>query len=398
MGTELYCPELCEACGRCLAACPVLRLDEAEASRAVARLAAGQWVSRVLDHCTGCMSCDALCPNDAHPFGLLLRLYSKRYAERGIPRVFSGAMPLRDGPNLWSGIDRWLSPAERGNLESWSRPPQSEEVLFLGCNQRLTPYVADSRVFDNISIFTDPGECCGEYYLRLGLLEEARARASSLAERFHRLGIRRVVAFCPACQNTMLNLAPRALGVDFGVEVVGLVDWLAREIESGRIAPAARLLGTVTVQDPCHASGIGAPTVETVRDLLRSTGLSVVEMENCGTSAECCGLGASLARYRLTDVVRTGVRRARQAGGTGADCTCAWCNGCYMVMNMFRLLYPWTPPVYHLLELLQFASGEKPNRQVPARSAQLVAAAVESTAIDYLSRGSARPSASKSDW
>jgi Fe-S oxidoreductase len=346
------------------------------------RLAAGEWVGEVLECCTGCMSCDAACPNGAHPYGLLLERFGERYLASGIPRVFCNAMPQRDGPNLWHGIDRWLGKRERDNLELWAQPPEADEVLFLGCNQRLTPYIADTAIFKDLAIFSDPAQCCGEYYLRLGLIDEARKKAAALAMRFEELGIKKVVAFCPACQNTMLNLAPRALGVGFGVEVTGLVDWISGRIASGHITPLRRFEGTATVQDPCHASFLGERSAAAVRDLLRLLGLDVVEMESSGVTAECCGLGASLGRYRLTDVMSTGFRRARQSRGTGAGLTCAWCNGCYTVMNMFRLLYPQAPPVYHLLELLQMSVFEKPERKVPTRSLQLVASAVEATALD----------------
>ncbi|MHB8895063.1 MAG: (Fe-S)-binding protein [Candidatus Geothermincolia bacterium] len=382
MTDAYYSRARCTRCGTCLQRCPVVRAGAVSSSEFVRMLASGQRVGVVLDRCTGCMSCNAFCPNGANPYGLLLEHYQARYLEKGIPRMFCGAMPQREGPNLWRSLEKWLSPRERANLASWALPPASEEILFLGCNQRLTPYIADSAMFKGLSIFSDPLECCGEYYLRLGLIEEARRKASSLSARFEQLGIKRVVAFCPACQNTMMNLAPEILGVRFNVEVMGLVDWIASSIREGSLSPGGSLRGTVTVQDPCHASGTGEATIAGVREILRSTGLTVTEMETCGLEAGCCGLGASLARYRLTDVIRTGVRRSRQARRTGASMTCAWCNGCYMVMNMFRLVYPFQPPVYHLVELLQIATGEQPLRQVPARSVQLLASALEASARD----------------
>lgn len=100
------------------------------------------------------------------------------------------------------------------------------------------------------------------------------------------------------------------------------------------------LRGTVTVQDPCHASGLEPSTIANVRLLMEASGPDVVELEPAGAIAGCCGLGASMARYRLTDMARTGFHRIRQTGETGARMTCAWCNGCHMVMNMFHLLFP----------------------------------------------------------
>lgn len=377
-----YSAARCEACGECLIRCPVMRMGGTAARDAVKRLAEGQWVNDVLNRCTGCMSCEAFCPNEAHPYGLLLDRYGERYLASGIPRVFANALPQRDGPNIWRSIERWLAPREKNDLKRWSLPPAGNTVLFLGCNQRLTPYIADTALFGNMEIFTDPDGCCGEFFLRLGLFEQARAKASALARRFRQLGIARVIAFCPACQNTMVNLAPGLLGVTFDVEVVGLVDWLARRVEGGLVSLSEGLHGSVTVQDPCHASGLGQRPVDEVRDLLRQTGLTVREMRTSGIEAECCGLGAALARYRLTDVVKTGLRRTRQARRTGAGRACAWCNGCYMTMNMFRLIDPLSPPVYHLVEVLQLASGEQPRRRMPVRAIQHLASAAEAAARD----------------
>jgi Fe-S oxidoreductase len=209
----------CKQCGECLMRCPVMSLEAEQAAESITRLAGGQYVHEVLDRCTGCMSCDAFCSNGASPYGLLLERYHERYLSSGISSVFCNAMPQRDGPNIWHSLGRWLSASEKRDLARWSRPPHSEGVLFLGCNQRLTPYIADTRLFDDVTIFVDPDECCGEFYLRLGLLEEAKTKAASLARRFREAGVRKVVAFCPACQNTMQNLAPRLLGVTFDVEV-----------------------------------------------------------------------------------------------------------------------------------------------------------------------------------
>jgi Fe-S oxidoreductase len=382
-GISAFDREVCRECGLCLQGCPVLRLEAEPAKDCIRRLAGGEYVTEVLDFCTGCMSCDAVCPEGARPYALLLERYAERYVRNGIPSVFMGAMPQRDGPNLWRGLDKWLSGKERRSLELWANPPGgTREVLFLGCNQRLTPYIADTSLFSCVTIFSDPGECCGDYYLRLGLIEAARSKALSLAGRFTEMGIERIIAFCPACENTMTNLAPSLLGVPFDFEIVGLVEWLASRVESGGVRLKNRLRGIASIQDPCHASGLDPSSADGVRRLVELTGLEVREFATSGATAECCGLGASLARYRLTDVLRTGLRRMEQSRRTGADLTCAWCNGCYMVMNMFRLVHPLAPPVFHLLELLQIASGELPVRRIPARPIELLLAATDATLRD----------------
>jgi len=201
-----------------------------------------------------------------------------------------------------------------------------------------------------------------KHYLRLGLIEAARSKALSLAGRFTEMGIERIIAFCPACENTMTNLAPSLLGVPFDFEIVGLVEWLASRVESGGVRLKNRLRGIASIQDPCHASGLDPSSADGVRRLVELTGLEVREFATSGATAECCGLGASLARYRLTDVLRTGLRRMEQSRRTGAD--------------------PLAPPVFHLLELLQIASGELPVRRIPARPIELLLAATDATLRD----------------
>lgn len=387
MRHEMFVADRCDYCGECLSQCPVLHMSPEDAKDCVKRLAGGEYVREVLDNCTGCMSCDSICTKGANPYGLLLQHYSERYLASGIPGVFRCAMPQRDGPNLWRQVDKWLTGKEKADLARWSRRPSEKEVLFLGCNQRLTPFIADSALFEDLEIFSDPEQCCGEYFLRLGLLDVAREKALSLSARFKELGIERIIAFCPACHNTMENLSPLALDVSYDLEIVNMVDWLMERVESDRIKLTGRVSGTVTVQDPCHASGLPEETLLNTRRLLSLIGLSVKEMETSGSLAECCGLGVSLSRYRLRDVAKTGLRRIRAADKTGAHVTSAWCNGCYMVMNMFRLAYPFAPPVFHLIELLQLACGENPRRQMPSRAMQLLLAATEATARDGIEFG-----------
>ncbi|MDD5747442.1 MAG: (Fe-S)-binding protein [Actinomycetota bacterium] len=376
-----YSLDRCEKCGKCISQCPVLKIPEGKAKEFMEQLSQGIWVAEVLERCTGCMSCDAICPNDAGPYGLLLRHYEERYRKSGIPQVFLNATPVRNGPNIWRTTRRFFSEDEKRNVVAWSKIPVNDEVLFLGCNQRLDPFIADSPIFDGIEIFTDPRECCGEPYMRLGLLDEARKRARSLSLRFKQAGIKKVITFCPACQNMMQNLSPEILGVSYDVEVTGAVDWLSSRIENQEMGNSLRGK-TVTIQDPCHATGLGEETVIKVREILKKAGLNIIEMETHGTRAECCGLSAAVSRYRLSDVIGTGLKRAKQAELTGADLTCAWCNGCYITLNMFRLAYPFTPPIFHLVEILELAGGMTSKRRMPARAAQLLAAASGSLFLD----------------
>lgn len=379
---DLFHPESCDFCGLCLEGCPELNLTREEGGDVIRRLVEGEYISGVLDRCTNCMNCDALCPTGARPYELIVYRWFERYREKGIPPVFLGAVPFRDGPNVWSKLEKWYTEREREEVRRWREPEGAREMLFLGCNQQYTPYIVHSRLFEGLPVFSDRSYCCGEPVFRLGMLEDARRCALRLKRRLEELGVERLIAFCPSCYNTMTNLTPNAFGIRYGVEIVDLTRWLQSRLDAGEIDVSNPLDMTVTIQDGCHGTGIGEDFLRANRDILARLGLTVKEMEHTGGGMRCCGLGAAAARYRLSDVLKQGIGRLREAKGTGADAVSAYCNGCYFTMNMIKLAYPVTPPVYHMVELVQKAMGEKPERRIGLRRIEILMAAAEAVGLD----------------
>lgn len=385
---DLFNMENCDQCGDCLKKCIWMENIRGREKELFSRLAGGEYVREILDSCTNCMSCNSFCENDARPYGLIIYRWYERYKREGIPPVFKRAVPFHDGGNVWSKLEKWMSRRERDSLKKWKNTTGAEEMLFLGCNQNYDPYIVFSSIFEGLPVFSDRHYCCGEPVFRLGLLDEARRCALNLKEKFRELGVKRLIVFCPACMNTLTNLMPDSFGVKFdNIELIPLVSWLKERIKSGDIEIRKPLDINVTVQDSCHGNSLGQKFLDETREVYGLLGVTVNEMKNSRTEMKCCGLGYAATRYSLPDVVIKGVKRLREAGQTDADIISTYCNGCYFTMNMMRMLSPTSLPVYHLVELVQKAMGEKPVRKIGSRRFAIVAAAVESAGFELLKRG-----------
>jgi len=80
------------------------------------------------------------------------------------------------------------------------------------------------------------------------------------------------------------------------------------------------------------------------------------------------------------------MRRIREAKKTGAEIICAYCAGCLQMLSVGGIFYPGAPDVYHILELIQMASGEKPKRRIKERARLILEGVLKNQAPELLSR------------
>ena len=202
---ELFDERSCERCLKCLTECPALDLDEKIARQEKERLIKGEPTEIVLQKCVGCFSCNSFCPNDLFPYQLILTRWYEQYQKKGIVPLVGCMLPRGLPPNVWQALYQHLPQDELELIEKWrglaAAPSlkEHEEVLFLGCNQLLDPYIGMSDLLKDYPVLAARELCCGEPYYRLGILPVAARVAQGLVDRWHAQGIRRMIVFCPAC-------------------------------------------------------------------------------------------------------------------------------------------------------------------------------------------------------
>jgi Fe-S oxidoreductase len=138
--------------------------------------------------------------------------------------------------------------------------------------------------------------------------------------------VRKIVASCPHCFNTLANEYP-----DFGgnYEVVHHSELLAELVREGRIAPAASEQ-TITYHDSCylarHNDVLGQP-----RELAAAVG-KPIEMERSGKRTFCCGAGG--AHMWMEERERPiNEERVREAAATGAETLAVACPFCTVMLD-----------------------------------------------------------------
>lgn len=332
----------CVKCGLCLPHCPTYALDRSEAESPRGRitmaraLAAGELVADAsihehMDHCLGCLSCQAVCPSGVR-YGELIagaRSLLGPYHGNGLFRfVFKRPnllRPLLRVANLLA-VRRWLLPLARRALPagaSWraalellpnasagaadkvrepvsGKAPLGRVALFRGC-------IADScdaealdacrqlLIASGFAVETLPAMCCGAIDAHAGNQQGAEASATRLRSAAHTADTDTVLTVTPGCLGTLRQALP-------GKTVDDAVTFLDRHGSGLRFRPLAT---RVALHIPCTQRHVARSDAALRSLLLRVPGLELLELP---LQPRCCGAaGTHMLDYperanRLRDI------------------------------------------------------------------------------------------------
>jgi Fe-S oxidoreductase len=302
--------------------------------------------SEVLWACTSCGACVEQCPVDIEHVDTIMdmRRYEVLMEARFPTEAGTMLRNIENQGDPWGlGRSHRLEWTEDLGFEipvvTASIPDGIEYLFWVGCAgalderaRKVTQSIARllHRAGVSFAVLGPKESCTGDPARRLGneylYQEQAKANISTLGA----AGVRKVIASCPHCFNSIAREYP-ALGGDF--DVVHHTQVLERLVADGRLRPEQRVDAKVTYHDPCFL-GRHNDVYDEPRGVLASLpGVETVEMHRHRRTGFCCGAGGARMWLEERQGKRINLERTDEALGTGADVIGTACPYCMIMLD-----------------------------------------------------------------
>jgi len=300
----------------------------------------------VLWSCTTCGACVEQCPVDIEHVDTIVDM--RRYEvlmESSFPT--EAGLMLRNVENQgdpWGlGQSKRLDWVEGLDFEvpvvDGTMPTDAEYLFWVGCAgalderaRKTTQAVARllHRAGVSFAVLGMAETCTGDPARRIGNEYLFQMQAQMNIETLNGAGVKKIVASCPHCFNSINREYP-ALGGNY--EVLHHSQVLAELVKSGKLDPTRNFDAKVTYHDPCylarHNNIYGTPRL--VIDSV--PGVRSVEMHRHEKRTFCCGAGGSRMWMEEKIGKRINLERTDEAIGTGADVVSTACPYCMIMLD-----------------------------------------------------------------
>jgi Fe-S oxidoreductase len=300
----------------------------------------------VIWSCTNCGACVQECPVDIEHIDHIddMRRYQV-LIESSFPVEAAGMLKnLENKGDPWGMGDarraEWMSELDFEVPVVDGRIGDDVEYLFwVGCAgaledraKRTTKAIAELLRAAGVSYAVlGPGETCtGDPARRIGNEFVYSMLAQQNIETLDSAGVRKIVASCPHCFNTLANEYPQLGG---SYEVIHHTQLLSRLVAEGRLKPVSPVDERITYHDPCFL-GRHNKVFTPPREILEQVpGVQPQEMHRCKDRGFCCGAGG--ARMWMEERIGKRINRERieEALGTSPDTLSTACPYCLVMLG-----------------------------------------------------------------
>ncbi|MFX0082012.1 MAG: (Fe-S)-binding protein [Candidatus Hodarchaeota archaeon] len=298
-------------------------------------------LAKIFYQCSVCLACTQQCqiPEIHYYAGEWLMAMREEAVKKGF-----GPMP--EQKKYSEHVIKEFNPymEKHKNRTNWipaniKQTDDSKLAYFVGCtasyreqNIALATVEILSSLQVNFRIFQNE-HCCGSPVYMTGQTDKAKEIAELNVELFQNIGIEQIITSCAGCYRTLKETYPKKFGLDHGIEVVHLPEFLLEKVNNNEIQFNNSLNMKITYHDPCHIGrhmGIYEPPREILKKL---PGIELIEMVRNRQNSWCCGSGGGV-RSGFKDLSSFAANeRIEEAKETGAEAMVSCCPFC---LNQFK--------------------------------------------------------------
>ncbi|GAA3786934.1 (Fe-S)-binding protein [Sphaerisporangium flaviroseum] len=306
----------------------------------------------VLWSCTNCGACVEQCPVDIEHIDHIIDM--RRYQvmiESNFPSE-AGVMlkNLENKGNPWGVSEmkraEWIEELASREVDpidvlviDEKAPDDLEYLFWVGCAgaledraKKTTKAVAELLHIAGVKFgVLGPMEACsGDPARRLGMEFVFNMLAQQNIETLNEAGIKKIVATCPHCFNTLANEYPQLGGM---FEVVHHTQLLDKLVEEGKLTPITPIEEKITYHDPCFLGRHNKVYAEPRDIMAKVPGVQTQEMHRCKDRGFCCGAGG--ARMWMEERIgkRINTERVDEALTTDPDRVSTACPFCLVMLG-----------------------------------------------------------------
>lgn len=306
-----------------------------------------EWVTEdELWACTSCNACVEQCPLFIDQMGKIMEMRRFLTLEGRLTGPAAKTLQkLQTQGNPWGFSEgdraKWVSGYEGVNVigENGIEDASAFDYIYwMGCyggydprGQKIAQSIVSllTQAGVNFAVLGPAESCTGDPARRLG--EEAlyQMLATQNIETLNGLKVKKVIANCPHCFNTIKNEYPQFGG---NYEVINHTQLLNDLVKQGRLKPTKEINKGVAYHDPCYLGRYNR-VFDEPRELLQSIpGLRLIELDRRREKSFCCGAGGGKI-WMEEDAPRVNWNRFEEVESKNPDTLAV---ACYFCDTMFE--------------------------------------------------------------